>query len=435
MDKQELCKQPDAAEVQSDTAHGRRIALIGGKLGHSYSPQIHALLGMTYPYEMHEVAPDAIGEFLRTNPYDGFNVTIPYKKDIIPHLCGMSDTARRLGSVNTVLRTPDGWWGDNTDYYGFSYMVRRTGYDIRGKKAVVLGAGGVCPTVCAVISDLGAASVTVISHRDNTEAGRAPHADAQVIVNTSPVGMYPNNGASPIPPDAFPAMECALDLIYNPFETAFLADARERGCVTESGISMLVAQAKRGAELFCGISLEDSLCDRVTAQMIISRRNLILIGMPGCGKSTVGRRAAKQLGREFVDLDAEIERAAGKPIPQIFADDGEEVFRRIEHDVICDVCRRSSLVIATGGGCVTRAENYRPMAQNGILLWLKRDIADLPTDGRPLSQKSKLEDMYRIRRPLYEAFADMTVDAAETPEATAQLAVRALSSVSDRIRT
>ena len=420
-------EQPDQKE--------RRIALIGGKLGHSYSPQIHALLGMTYPYEMHEVAPDKIEEFLRTNPYDGFNVTIPYKKDIIPHLCGMSDTARRLGSVNTVLRTPDGWWGDNTDYYGFSYMVRRTGYDVRGKKAVVIGSGGVSPTVCAVLQDLGAASVAVISHKDNTAEGRAPHADAQVVVKTSPVGMYPNNGTSPIPADAFPMMECALDLIYNPFETAFLADAREKGCVTESGISMLVAQAKRGAELFTGLQLQDALCDRVTAQMIESRRNLILIGMPGCGKSTVGRMAAKQLGREFVDLDAEIERVAGKPIPQIFADDGEDAFRKIEHDVICDVCRKSSLVIATGGGCVTRAENYRPLSQNGILLWLRRDISKLPTNGRPLSQQNKLEDLYRIRQPLYEAFADITVDAPNSPKRTAQRVVTAFTAVSDRIRT
>ncbi len=413
----------------------RRIGLIGGKLGHSYSPEIHALLGMTYPYELQEVASTEIGDFLNTNPYDGFNVTIPYKKDIIPFLCGMSDTARRLGSVNTVLRTPDGWWGDNTDYYGFSYMVRRTGCDVRGKKAIVLGSGGVSPTVCAVLEDLGASPVVVISHKENTPEIRALHGDASVVVNTSPVGMYPKNGESPIPADAFPSMECALDLIYNPFETVFLADARERGCVTESGISMLVAQAKRGAELFTGHPLEDVLCDRVTAQMIHARRNLILIGMPGCGKSTVGKRTAERLGREFVDLDAEIVKKAGKPIPAIFAEDGEDAFRAIEHDVICEVCRRSSLVIATGGGCVTRPENYRPMAQNGVLLWLKRDISALPTGGRPLSQKLTPAAIYEIRRPMYEAFADGVVENKAALTDAVEEVLAAFAGISDRIRT
>lgn len=415
--------------------HTLRIGLIGGKLGHSYSPEIHALLGMTYPYELQEVAPEAIGQFLATNPYDGFNVTIPYKKDIIPYLCGMSETAALLGSVNTVLRTPDGWWGDNTDYYGFTYMVRRSGYDVRGKKAVVLGSGGVSPTVCAVLEDLGAAPVVVISHRENTPETLALHADARVVVNTSPVGMYPKNGVSPIPADAFPAMECALDLIYNPFETVFLADARERGCVTESGISMLVAQAKRGAELFTGQMLDDALCDRVTAQMIFARRNLILIGMPGCGKSTVGRHAARRLGREFVDLDAEIVKKAGKPIPAIFAEDGEDAFRAIEHEVICEVCKSSSLVIATGGGCVTRPENYRPMAQNGVLLWIERDAAALPTKGRPLSQKQSPAALYEIRRPLYEAFSDAMIENTGTVSQAVEDVLHAFASVSDRMRT
>ncbi|MBQ8577258.1 MAG: shikimate kinase [Clostridia bacterium] len=422
-----------------DTGAGKRIGLIGRKLGHSYSPEIHALLGMTYPYELQEVAPEKIGEFLDTNPYDGFNVTIPYKKDIIPFLCGMSETAARLGSVNTVICTKDGWWGDNTDYYGFTYMVRRTGYDVRGKKAVVIGAGGVSPTVCAVLRDLGADPVVVISHKDNTSETRALHRDAKILANTSPVGMYPNNGESPVPlgdvPDAFPEMECVLDLIYNPFETVLLADARERGCTTECGISMLVAQAKRGAELFTGLTLDDGLNETVTAQMISSRRNLILIGMPGCGKSTVGRLAAEALGRTFVDLDEEITREAGRPIPEIFAEGGEDAFRAIEHKVICRVCAGSSLVIATGGGCVTRAENYRPMAQNGVLVWLRRDIAALPIAGRPLSQKNTPAQLYETRRPMYEAFADAVADNVSTPAETAKAVLAAFRSVPVGLRS
>lgn len=413
----------------------KRIALIGGKLGHSYSPEIHTRLGMTYPYELREIASEDIGDFLDTCPYDGFNVTIPYKKDIIPYLCGMSDTARRLGSVNTVLRTPQGFWGDNTDYEGFAYMVRRSGYDVRGKKAVILGAGGVCPTVCAVLSDLGASPITVLSHQDNTPEMRALHADARIVVNTTPVGMYPHNDASPVPADAFPAMQCALDLIYNPFETAFLADARARGCITGSGISMLVAQARRGAELFCGAPLDDSLCTRVTDEMIRARRNLILIGMPGSGKSTVGQEAAKRLGRCFVDLDEEIVRAAGKPIPAIFAEDGEEVFRRIEHDVICEVCRGSALVIATGGGCVTRAENYRPMAQNGILIQICRPADSLPTAGRPLSLQHTPKALWEERAPLYRAFADTAVENTGTVDETVDALLAAFDAVPTALRT
>ncbi len=411
------------------------IGLIGGKLGHSYSPEIHALLGMTYPYTLQEVAPEAIGTFLRKTDFDGFNVTIPYKKDIIPFLSGMSDTAKRLGSVNTVIRTPDGWWGDNTDYDGFSYMVRRSGYDVREKKAVVIGAGGVSPTVVAVLRDLGADPVLVLSHKDNTAEMRALHADAEILVNTSPVGMYPNNGESPVPAEDFPALGCVLDLIYNPFETVLLANARERGCVTECGISMLVAQAKRGAELFVGTQLSDSLCDKVTDEMIRSRRNLILIGMPGSGKTTVGQLCAKQLGREFVDLDAQIEAAAGKPIPTIFSEDGEETFRRIEHRVICEVCKRSSLVISTGGGCVTRKENYRPMAQNGVIVEIRRDLRSLPTHGRPLSRTQSLLQMYETRRPMYDAFADANVENTASPADCAESVLRAFANVPSTCRT
>ena len=416
-------------------ADQKKIGLIGKKLGHSYSPEIHRLLGMTYSYTLQEVAPDGIGAFFKTTDFDAFNVTIPYKKEIIPFLCGMSETAARLGSVNTVIRTKDGFWGDNTDYYGFRYMVSRTGYDICGKKAVVIGAGGVSPTICAVLSDLGANPVIVISHKENTAETRKQHEDAKVLVNTSPVGMYPNTGVSPVPKDAFGALECVLDVIFNPFETALLADARERGLITEGGISMLVAQAKRGAELFCGCSLDDGLCDRVTAQMIASRRNLILIGMPGCGKSTVGRLAAAALGRKWVDLDEEIVTEAGKPIPQIFKEDGEDAFRALEHRVITRVCAGSSLVIATGGGCVTRAENYRPLAQNGVLIWLRRSLDALPIAGRPLSQKHAPAELYAVRKPLYEAFSDAAVDNSSTPQETARNVIDAFNAIPETLRT
>ena len=315
-------------------------------------------------------------------------------------------------------------------------MVRRSGYDVRGKKAIILGAGGVSPTVCAVLEDLGASPVVVISHKDNTPQTLALHSDTVVLVNTSPVGMYPNNGTSPIESLAvFPKLECVLDLIYNPFETVLLADARKRGCVTESGISMLVAQAKRGAELFTGRTLDDALNARVTAEMIASRRNLILIGMPGCGKSSVGKLLADKLGRKLVDIDTEIVKAAGKLIPDIFAQDGENAFRQIEHEVLCRVCAGSSLVIATGGGCVTRPENYRPMAQNGLLIWIRRDIDALPIAGRPLSQKHTPAALYVQRKPLYAQFADAAVDNTGTVADTAEQVLTAFHTIPNTTRT
>ncbi|MBQ3064800.1 MAG: shikimate kinase [Clostridia bacterium] len=411
-----------------------KIGLIGKNLGHSYSPQIHAMLGMPYSYTLHEVAPENLASFLQTTELDAFNVTIPYKKEIRPLLCGVSDTAARLGSVNTVIRTKNGFWGDNTDYYGFQYMVQKSGYRPNGKKALVIGSGGVSPTVCAVLEDMGA-TVTVITHRENVPQTLQKHPDTHMIVNTSPVGMYPNNGAAPLSLDYFPLLECVLDLIYNPFETTLLAEANTRALVTASGISMLAAQAKRAAELFTGHHLDDALCDSVVKKMIQTRRNLILIGMPGCGKSTVGKLIAEKMGRSFVDLDEEIVKECGKPIPAIFAEDGEDCFRQIEHRVLSRICAGSSLVIATGGGCITRSENYRPMAQNGILFWLKRDLHDLPIDGRPLSQQNALSDLYSVREPLYHRFADAAIENQAAPHTTADAVIRAFFEIPTALRT
>ncbi len=395
----------------------KRAALIGAKLGHSYSPLLHGLLGAPYTYELCELAPEALGAFLGDCPYDGFNVTIPYKKDIIPYLASLSDTARRLGSVNTVIRTGDGYLGDNTDYYGFRYTVEKSGVSPLGKKALVLGAGGVCPTVVAVLSDLGAREVTVISHKENTPETLERHADTEILVNTTPVGMYPRVGVSPCDIAPFTALEAVYDLIYNPFETALMAMARLRGIPAFGGITMLAAQAKRAAELFASMEIPCAKIDGVAQAIVKEKRNIILIGMPGCGKSTLGRRLAAQLGRRFVDLDAEIVSTVGRDIPTVFAEEGEDAFRRYEHEVTARFCAESGLVIATGGGVVTREENLLPMQQNGILLFVDRAPTQLPTDGRPLSQARSPLALYAERLPLYRAFADGIIDNGDTEEA------------------
>lgn len=384
--------------------------LLGRKLGHSWSPAIHAELG-SMPYDLYEAEPEFVGEFLRTTPLAAMNVTIPYKKDVIPYCVHLSDVAQKLGSVNTLVKKSDGWHGDNTDYYGFSYMVKQAGIEVAGKKCLVLGSGGASLTVIQVLKDMNVASVTVISRsgEDNYE-NLGKHADAEIIVNTTPVGMYPNNGVSPVSLGGFPRCEGVLDLIYNPQRTALLMEAEAMGIPHGGGLTMLVAQAKRAAEIFMDKTMDDSLIPAITEKLRRKMENVILIGMPGCGKSTVAAALGKALQMEVVDADAEIEKAAQKTIPEIFADGGETAFRKIETEVLRDIGKRTGIILSTGGGCVTREENYPLLHQNGKIIWLQREIAGLPTDGRPLSQKNDLAEMYKIRKPLYEAFADATIE-------------------------
>ena len=385
-----------------------KCGLLGRKLGHSYSPQIHRYLG-NYPYDLFEKEPEEVEEFLRNGDFTAINVTIPYKQTVIPFCAELSPMARRIGAVNTIVRRQDGSLiGHNTDYFGFLSTVRRTGLDPCGKKVLIIGSGGASKPAIAVMEELGA-NVTVISHKENTPETLARHSDCTVLVNATPVGMYPNVGVSPVDLSLFPHLEGVIDMIYNPARTKLLLDAEARDLVAENGLWMLVAQAKEAAEWFTGRSIGDEVIETIHRQLKTQMENIILIGMPGCGKSTVGKILAEHLGRPFVDADSRIVDAAGMSIPEIFAQSGEESFRQIETKVLSDLGMRSGLVIATGGGCVTRERNYPLLHQNGVCVWLTRDLAKLPTDGRPLSQKGKLEQMYQIRKPLYERFADVTV--------------------------
>ena len=384
-----------------------RCGLLGEKLRHSYSPAIHARLG-EYEYALIEKDASQVGAFLQSDSFDGINVTIPYKKTVMRYCAELSSTAEAIGAVNTVVRRGDGsLYGDNTDAYGFSYMVKKAGIDPKGAKALVLGSGGASATVCAVLKELGAREVVVISRsgEDNYD-NLSRHADSEIIVNTTPVGMYPHNGVSPVDLAAFPACRGVLDVVYNPRRTALCLQAEERGIPWESGLTMLVAQAKRASELFTGKTVDDARIDAIAAELRGEMENIILVGMPGSGKSSVAALLGEKLSRKVVDSDEEIVRRAGKSIPEIFAQSGEEVFRQLESEVIRDLGKESGLIIATGGGVVTRKENYAPLHQNGTIFHLRRDLNLLPTDGRPLSQSGKLAEMWQARKPLYEAFSD-----------------------------
>lgn len=387
-----------------------KSGLLGRKLGHSYSPQIHKYLG-SYSYDLFEKEPEEIEDFLRNGNFTGINVTIPYKKDVIPFLDELSPTAVKMGSVNTVVRRSDGsLFGHNTDYFGFTSLVHRSGVSVSGKKVLVLGSGGTSNTAVKALEDLGARVIIISRSGENNYENLHLHQDASVIVNTTPVGMYPKTGFTPIDLTLFPHLEGVLDVIYNPSRTQLLLDAEAMGLLHENGLWMLVAQAKEAAEYFGNQPLSDDLIETVYRKMSGMMQNIVLIGMPGCGKSTIASHLAEKLGRKMVDTDQEVEKLAGKTIPQIFAEDGEEAFRTMETEVLSRLGTQSQLIIATGGGCVTKARNYPLMHQNSSIFWLMRDLSQLPTDGRPLSQANRLSDLYETRKALYEAFADYTVD-------------------------
>lgn len=397
-----------------------KCGLLGRKLSHSYSPRIHGMLGR-YSYTLFEKEPEELETFLRQEDFSGINVTIPYKKAVIPFLDELSPAARKMGCVNTIVRRPDGTLcGHNTDCFGFLSMVQRTGLSLAGKKALVLGSGGASAMAVQVLQDLGAHTTVISRTGENTYAHLEKHADASLIVNTTPVGMYPANGESPLCLDIFPNLEGVLDLIYNPARTRLLMDAENRGILWENGLWMLVAQAKESAEWFTGRNIDDSVISVIHQALSAQMQNLILVGMPGCGKSTIGPLLAQASGKTFRDSDERIVSLAGKPIPQIFAEDGEEAFRRWETAALEQLGRESGLVIATGGGCVTLERNYPLLHQNGIIVWLKRELDQLPTQGRPLSQCQSLSRMYEARAPLYRSFADIISDNSGSAEAAAQ---------------
>lgn len=394
-----------------------RAGLIGKSLKHSFSPLIHSYLA-SYSYDLYEISEDSLEDFMKDCPIDCFNVTIPYKKAVIPYLKGISEKAERIGAVNTVIHKSDGFYGYNTDYSGFMYLLKKSGIVPADKKVLILGSGGACAMVKTVMEDMKAKEIVVISRSGkNNYQNISLHKDADIIVNTTPVGMYPDTGTSPVDIDMFPALSGVIDLIYNPSVTKLLYDAAKRNIPHINGLPMLIKQAEDSSSIFLS---EDrpSITDKITEIIEKKTRNILLIGMPSCGKTTVGHALAQKTGRKFTDTDKLIEEKTGMPASEVIKNFGEDYFRKLETEALIKAGRMSGTVIATGGGIVTREENGYYLRENSFIIYLDKDIKHLSSEGRPVSESRGIENLYRERRPLYEKYADIKISADRPVEET-----------------
>lgn len=391
---------------------GEKIyGLLGRKLGHSWSVPIHSAVGNT-AYRLIELEPEELGAFLKRQDIGGLNVTIPYKQAVMPFCDVIDPAAREIGSVNTLVRRADGkLYAWNTDIFGFLWMAERAGVSLAGRKVVILGGGGTSLTAQAAAKASGAREIVVVSRsgEDNYQ-NLSRHADGEIVVNTTPVGMYPDVGAAAVDLASFPACQGVLDVVYNPRRTALVLQAEALGLPCSDGLPMLVAQATAAEEYFFDRKIDFSENQRILTLLRRDMENIVLIGMPGCGKSTVGAALAKLTGRAAVDLDGEIVRLAGKSIPHIFAQDGEPAFRALEAQAAAQFGKGSRQILICGGGVVKTPGNYAALHQNGRIYQLERRLEALPTEGRPLSQSTDLAAMAAERAPLYARFRDMAID-------------------------
>ena len=403
----------------------KKYGCIGKKLTHSFSKEIHARLA-DYKYDLIELTEEEVKQFLENKDFEAINVTIPYKQTVIPYLDYVSDIARRIGAVNTIVKRDGKLYGYNTDYYGMSALIDRVGADLKDKKVLILGTGGTSKTAQVVAADMGACEVLTVSRRKTEayityEEAIALHADARIIINTTPSGMYPDCESKPIDISAFYQLEGVIDAVYNPLRTNLVLDALSRGIKAEGGLYMLVMQAVVAVEKFLDKKIDKDVADRVFASVFAAKENIVLTGMPGSGKSTVGRMLDLE-GYEFIDTDAELERRCGCTIRELIDTKGEKYFRDLETEVIRDVSAENCRIISTGGGAILREENVRSLKRNGRVFFINAELSRLcATEDRPLSNtREKLENLYNERKEIYNITADVIIPDMETPEAEAE---------------
>lgn len=395
-----------------------KYGLIGEHLGHSFSKQIQTRIAeienvKDYDYQLVELDKEEFKEFMEKKDFKGINVTIPYKKDVIPYLDEMDESAKAIGAVNTIINVDGKLKGYNTDFGGFLYMVKAHNVHMGGKKVLIIGNGGACAAVKAVCKHENAKDIVIVSRSANRGAigydeMYTSHLDADIVVNTSPVGMFPNIANAPIDVSWFHKLECVLDVVYNPILTRLCFEAQEADIKRVIGLEMLIAQAKYTFEIFENMSFDDSIIDEIKKEMLKDRCNIVLIGMPSAGKTTIGKMLEEKLGKEFFDLDDMIIAKAGKSIPEIFQESGEAGFRAIETEVAIEASKMNNKIIATGGGVVKHKVNMDFLRLNGITIFIDRDIDKLISSdpNRPLSSsKQALQQMYKERYPLYQKYA------------------------------
>ena len=406
-----------------------RVGLIGDPLGHSFSPRLHAAFG-TADYELHPIPAEALPAFFRERAFEGVNVTIPHKIAVIPLLDELHPSAEECGAVNTVVNRGGKLTGYNTDIFGMSFALAHAGISLSGRHVVILGSGGTSHTARALAKREGAASVTVVSRSGEVNYSNISElVETEIVINTTPVGMFPHADASPVDLTVFPRLRGVFDAVFNPLRTRLIEQAENLGVPVASGLLMLTAQAKAANILFRGGDYsEPSPASEVGAEILNVWRevtaeltNIVLIGMPSSGKTTVGTILAERLRRPLIDTDAETERRTGKTVPELFAEGGEENFRKEERLTVSECARGTGVIIATGGGAPMFPENRAALAGNGFVVLILRDTEKLDTAGRPLSRDlDTLKAMYKVRMPVYKAFADAEAANNDTPSACAE---------------
>lgn len=396
---------------------------IGEHLKHSFSKEIHNCLA-DYEYELCEISKDCLDAFMKRHDFRAINVTIPYKEAVIPYLDCVDKAAKEIGAVNTVVNKNGKLYGYNTDFYGMRMLISHAGIELQNKKVAVLGTGGTSKTARAVANSLSAREIVTVSRTKSTDTVTYEelyknHQDLDVIINTTPLGMFPNNFTKPIDITNFPKLSGVIDAVYNPLKTALILDAQKHGIKAEGGLYMLVAQAVLASEIFLDKKYDKEKLNEVFEKIERQKENIILVGMPSSGKSTIGKEIAKRLGRAFYDTDELIAQKSAMTIPDIITSLGEEKFREFESDVVNEISKTTGVIIATGGGVVLKDENIRVLSQNGRIYFLDRPLELLlPTKDRPLtSTKEALIKKYNERYGIYEKSADVKIDASGDVEA------------------
>lgn len=386
--------------------------LIGEKLGHSFSKEIHERIA-DYTFDLCPLSKEEFKVFMSKKEFKAINVTIPYKKDVIPYLDEMDESATAIGAVNTIINKNGRLIGHNTDFSGFLYMVKKHNVQMKGKKVLVIGNGGASAAIQAVVKHEEAQTLVVVDIVPGNgaityEECFTHHLDAEVIINTSPIGMYPNLGKAPIDLAQFTNCKAVMDVIYNPILTRLCFEAQEANMQRVIGLEMLIAQAKQSVEFFLETTIDDAIIDEIYQDMLVDRCNIVLIGMPSAGKTTIGKMLEQRLGKQFIDLDDVVVQKAGKSIPEIFAESGEAAFRAIESEVAIELSKQNNLIIATGGGTIKQKSNMDYLRQNGITIYIDRDVDKLISadPNRPLSKsKEALRQLHEERHALYEKYA------------------------------